>query len=151
MYTLARLWNYKTRIRRMPHVVPRKLDWDWTQVQIYPRATTSPGWARNPLSGRIRNRLNIIYGSGVIPDPISYPQVSPSWKPLFSAPHEEPSTTMLFLCQTLTKNPQQVWQTLNNFDYPTFYHTLSNFLYFLPFVLPTLSINLRSVISLSNT
>ena len=25
------------------------------------------------------------------------------------APHEEPSTTMLFLCQTLTKNPQQVW------------------------------------------
>ena len=35
-----------------------------------------------------------------------------------SAPHEEPSTTMLFLCQTLTKDPQQVWQTLKNFDYP---------------------------------
>ena len=25
----------------------------------------------------------------------------------------------VFLCQTLTKDPQQVWQTLKNFDYPT--------------------------------
>ena len=44
------------------------------------------------------------------------------------APHESPSSQPLtknpqqlcyFLCQTLTKDPQQVWQTLNNFDYPT--------------------------------
>ena len=43
------------------------------------------------------------------------------------APHERPSTQPLtknpqqlcyFLCQTLTKDPQQVWQTLKNFDYP---------------------------------
>ena len=45
------------------------------------------------------------------------------------APHESPSSQPLtknpqqlcyFLCQTLTKYPQQVWQTLNNFDYPYF-------------------------------
>ena len=45
------------------------------------------------------------------------------------APHERPSTQPLtknpqqlcyFLCQTLTKDPQQVWQTLKNFDYPEF-------------------------------
>ena len=44
------------------------------------------------------------------------------------APHESPSSQPLtknpqqlcyFLCKTLTKDPQQVWQTLNNFDYPT--------------------------------
>ena len=43
------------------------------------------------------------------------------------APHERPSSQPLtknpqqlcyFLCQTLTKDPQQVWQTLKNFDYP---------------------------------
>lgn len=43
------------------------------------------------------------------------------------APHESPSSQPLtknpqqlcyFLCKTLTKDPQQVWQTLNNFDYP---------------------------------
>ena len=43
------------------------------------------------------------------------------------APHERPSSQPLtknpqqlcyFLYQTLTKDPQQVWQTLNNFDYP---------------------------------
>ena len=43
------------------------------------------------------------------------------------APHERPSSQPLtknpqqlcyFLCQTLTKYPQQVWQTLKNFDYP---------------------------------
>ena len=43
------------------------------------------------------------------------------------APHESPSSRPLtknpqqlcyFLCQTLTKDPQQVWQTLSNFDYP---------------------------------
>ena len=46
------------------------------------------------------------------------------------APHESPSSQPLtknpqqlcyFLCQTLTKDPQQVWQTLNNFDYPLFF------------------------------
>ena len=45
------------------------------------------------------------------------------------APHESPSSQPLtknpqqlcyFLCKTLTKDPQQVWQTLNNFDYPFF-------------------------------
>ena len=43
------------------------------------------------------------------------------------APHESPSSQPLtknpqqlcyFLCKALTKDPQQVWQTLNNFDYP---------------------------------
>lgn len=43
------------------------------------------------------------------------------------APHEIPSSQPLtknpqqlcyFFCQTLTKDPQQVWQTLKNFDYP---------------------------------
>ena len=47
------------------------------------------------------------------------------------APHERPSTQPLtknpqqlcyFLCQTLTKDPQQVWQTLKNFDYPIYRH-----------------------------
>ena len=48
------------------------------------------------------------------------PQVSPSWKPLFSAPHEEPSTTMLFFMQspherpsTSLANPQQLWLSKN--------------------------------------
>ena len=48
------------------------------------------------------------------------------------APHERPSTQPLtknpqqlcyFLCQTLTKDPQQVWQTLKNFDYPILHRT----------------------------
>ena len=49
------------------------------------------------------------------------------------APHESPSTQPLtknpqqlcyFLCQTLTKDPQQVWQTLKNFDYPDDLHQI---------------------------
>ena len=51
-----------------------------------------------------------------MPDPVSYPQVSPSWKTLFSAPHEEPSTTMLFFTpnpherpSTSLANPQELW------------------------------------------
>lgn len=54
------------------------------------------------------------------------------------APHERPSSQPLtknpqqlcyFLCQTLTKDPQQVWQTLKNFDYPGFFlGNLSSFI-----------------------
>ena len=39
-------------------------------------------------------------------------------QPLKLSPHEEPSKTMLFFTQTLTKAPQIDWQTLKNFDYP---------------------------------
>ena len=61
------------------------------------------------------------------------------------APHERPSTQPLtknpqqlcyFLCQTLTKDPQQVWQTLKNFDYPIIEHSVSsiqNLFYYISF------------------
>ena len=39
---------------------------------------------------------------------------SPSNLPLTKNPQQ----LCYFLCQTLTKDPQQVWQTLKNFDYP---------------------------------
>ena len=47
----------------------------------------------------------------------------PSSLPLKFAPHKRPSRRTLnnyacFYCETLTKAPQQVWQTLNKFDYP---------------------------------
>ena len=54
------------------------------------------------------------------------------------APHESPSSQPLtknpqqlcyFLCQTLTKDPQQVWQTLNNFDYPVFFFSFYSIMY----------------------
>ena len=59
------------------------------------------------------------------------------------APHERPSSQPLtknpqqlcyFLCQTLTKDPQQVWQTLKNFDYPKNTTFGLKTLYFKPFV-----------------
>ena len=58
------------------------------------------------------------------------------------APHERPSSQPLtknpqqlcyFLCQTLTKDPQQVWQTLKNFDYPTPFSILNQNIFILDF------------------
>ena len=58
------------------------------------------------------------------------------------APHESPSSQPLtknpqqlcyFLCQTLTKDPQQVWQTLKNFDYPTPFSILNQNIFILDF------------------
>ena len=55
------------------------------------------------------------------------------------APHESPSSQPLtknpqqlcyFLCKTLTKDPQQVWQTLNNFDYPQLFGHMQHSYYF---------------------
>lgn len=47
----------------------------------------------------------------------------PSFSPLKFAPHKRPSQRTLnnyacFYSEILTKAPQQVWQTLKNFDYP---------------------------------
>ena len=42
------------------------------------------------------------------------PQVCPSWKTLTKNPQQ----LCCFYSETLTKAPQQVWQTLKNFDYP---------------------------------
>lgn len=56
------------------------------------------------------------------------PQNIPSNLPLKPAPHE----LLIFLVQTLTKDPQIDWQALKNFDYP-------NILVYIQYIL-TLSI-----------
>ena len=54
------------------------------------------------------------------------PQVCPSWKTLT----KDPQQLCCFYSETLTKAPQQVWQTLKNFDYPS-YSTVTLFAKFL--------------------
>ncbi|MBD9194881.1 MAG: hypothetical protein EGP96_20835, partial [Roseburia inulinivorans] len=45
---------------------------------------------------------------------------------------KNPQQLCYFLCQTLTKDPQQLWQTLNNFDYPSnFMRAMVSEIYFL--------------------
>ena len=71
------------------------------------------------LLKKYKQRDKILFKGLVLYQTLSHtlklvPHESPSSQPLTKNPQQ----LCYFLCQTLTKNHQQVWQTLKNFDYP---------------------------------